>query len=361
MGWISVLFAVSVLQAAPQPTVPRDEAPRVLVVTYSDGRIAEQILRARGGFWTHLFPRQPNPSKYGDLDLAALQIDFTADTVVNVKVSLKYGTPHQKTIQVATANVGTEAVRITDLERYGVDPIVLTIETAPPVALVRPTVASASPLLDVSVELTRNDIPVYAFTIRNRSSRAVMAAQYVMFRNGAKVGTGRRKTNEGNPMIDPGDEDRWTSHLSSGKNSGFDHFEVTSVLWDDGSVEGDPELKQSEDALSIGHAQQLRQVLVILKDAVARGNSTEDPMTVTQLRAAFEGLLITIDLTDPAARPAVLAHGHSIQIGRQQIKDAVLRDLDAFAAKPAAQSFVQVWVAEARARYSGWLSRTQRR
>ena len=73
-----------------------------------------------------------------------------------VTVSLKYGSPHQKTVQVATVRLGAEPVRVDDLERYGVDPIVLSLDEFSPVPLVQPTVTSASPMLDVTVDLVRH-------------------------------------------------------------------------------------------------------------------------------------------------------------------------------------------------------------
>ncbi len=99
---------------------PRDAtAQRRLVVTYSDGKTSTQLLRPKGGFWIPKFPRQANPPLHDGLPLAALQVDFETGRELVVTVSLKYGTPHQKTVPLTTVRLGTEPVRVNDLERYG--------------------------------------------------------------------------------------------------------------------------------------------------------------------------------------------------------------------------------------------------
>ncbi len=213
-------------------------------------------------------------------------------------MSLKYGTPHQKTVQVATIRLGTDPVRVSDLEKYGVDPIVLSLDDYSPAPLVQPTVTSASPLLDVTVDLMRHDVPAYKVTFRNRAARAVMAVSFRMFRGEKEVLSGRRKTNRSTPIVDAAGEYTFLLQIGTGETPGFDRFDVKSVLWDDGSVEGDPELKTSEQELTFGHAQQLRLVLAILQDAAPAHDSSVEPKSLGQVRAAIQALPIAVDAAD---------------------------------------------------------------
>ena len=208
MHWLIATLLIVLIQDGPaRAPVPREgAAPRRLVVTYSDGRTSPHLLRPRGGSWTPKFPRQANPPPYEGLPLNALQVDFEVDRDIVITVSLKYGSPHQKTVQVATVRLGTDPVRVSDLERYGVDPIVLSLDDYSPAPLVQPTVTSASPLLDVTVDLMRHDVPIYKVTFRNRAARAVMAVSFKMFRGEKEVGSGRRKTNRSTPIVDAAGE-----------------------------------------------------------------------------------------------------------------------------------------------------------
>jgi hypothetical protein len=362
MGWLGVALVTTSLLQAPQhapPAPSADGVTQMLVVTYSDGRTSEQLLRPGGLFWTPFFPRKADAPRHDGLALAALQLQFRAAADVRVRVSLKYGTPHQKTVAVAEAVIGAEPVRIADLEAYGVDPIIVSVESFSPAPLVQPVASSASPLLDASVDLITSDVPLYKFTLRNRSNRAVMAVQFVMHKDGKQIASGRRKTNRQTPIVEAAGEYTWTQPVGAGATRGFDRFEVSAVLWDDGSVEGDAKVKASEDAVAVGMAQQLRRVLALLKDASQ--SDVEKPWSAAQLRAAVERLPIEIDTSDPAqAAAAASGQMRAVMQGQQILKDAVLEDLSELgptkqSSDPAA---MRPWIAAATVRYSSWLGRT---
>jgi hypothetical protein len=358
MGWVSVAgLAIAVLNGAQQPQAPRDEAARILVVAYSDGRTSEQLLRPNGGFWTPYFPRKADAPGRDGLALAALQLDFRAGADVRIRVSLKYGSPHQKTVPVAEAVIGAEPVRIAELEAYGVDPIEISVEAFSPAPLVQPIAASASPLLDVSADLVKSDVPIYRFTLRNRSNRSVMAVQYLMFRDGKQIGGGRRKTNRQTPVIAPAGEHTWTAPLGAGAARGFDRFEVSGILWEDGTVEGDPLLKASEDALAAGMARQLLRVLGLLSEAAPSGDAQGTRWSMAQLREAIERLPIDVSPDDPPLSRDLAPS--SVKMGYQLAKTAVLEELSELAPGGRADdpSATRAWISAARGRYSAWIGR----
>ena len=291
-------------------------------------------------------------------------MDFEVDRDVVVTVSLKYGSPHQKTVQVATVRLGADPVRVSDLERYGVDPIVLSLDDYSPAPLVQPTVTSASPLLDVTVDLMRHDVPVYKITFRNRAAHAIMAVSFRMFRGEKEVLSGRRKTNRSTPIVDAAGEYTFTLQVGTGETPGFDRFDVKSVLWDDGSVEGDPELRTNEQELTFGHALQLRLVLAILRDAAPANDSSVEPKSLGQVRAAIETLPISADAADETfATDGISQDALSVKIGKQQVKEAVLQDLDDYVRAHGGhtQASARPWISVAQPRYAAWLARTGRR
>jgi hypothetical protein len=252
-------------------------------------------------------------------------------------------------------------VTVTELERFGVDPIVVSLDAFPPPLLVQPVASSVSPLLDVGVELTRNDLPIYRVTFRNRSQRAVMAFAYHTYRGDVRTTSGWRRTHRTTPIIEAGGEYSATVTAGSGETPGFDRFEVSAVLWDDGTIEGEQTLKADEQALTIGYAQQLRRVLVVLDDAVPASGSTTESKNLVQVRAALAALPIAMDESDVARQQHL--DELTIKNGQVQVKNAVLQDLDVYVRAHAgsAQSSARAWVDEARPRYSAWLRRAASR
>jgi hypothetical protein len=184
-GILALVLVLATQAQAGQPSPPSQQdfsqvrdanAPRRLVVTYSDGRSVPRLLTTRGRTWGYKFPRQPDPPTHEGLPLVALGIDHVVERDVIVTVSLQYGTPESRIVQVAKVRLtGAQPVRVTELEAFGVDPIVFSLEAFPPPLLVHPVTSSASPLLDVSVELTRPDLPIYRVTFRNRAQPSARA------------------------------------------------------------------------------------------------------------------------------------------------------------------------------------------
>ena len=203
---VAAVLVLSMAQEAPSKAAPPREPGKAqtLIVTQSDGRTHMRLLTSRGESWLPSFPRQKNPPAQDGLPLAALKIDqaVEGDAAV-VTVSLLYGVPRQCTVHVRTVRVtGTEPVHVNELSAFGVDPITLSLGVLPPGHFVQPSVSSASPLLDASVDLAVDDQPIYRITFRNQSTRSVRAVAFRMYRDGTEIGSGRRKTNRNTPIVE---------------------------------------------------------------------------------------------------------------------------------------------------------------
>ena len=350
-------------QAPASNQQPRDggrTGPRRLTVTYSDGTSKTRLLTPRGGSWTPSFPHRPDAPAQDGLPLTALEVNHVVDgDLVTVTVALKYGVPQQRTVPVATIRMkGDEPVTVSDLSRFGVDPIVLSIDDFPPPVLVNPTSTSISSLIDVTAELARNDLPLYRVTVRNKGTRAVMALSIEMQRGADTVGTSQWRTNRSEALIAPGAEYVKALQVGTGPTPGFDRFAVTGVVWDDGSAEGKEALTRSQDGLSLGYAQQLRRVLSVLQEAPTTEGSV-DVRTFAQIRSAIAALPVAIDHDDPLAPSQQLPPAIAVLGGQQQVKQAVLDDLDGYLkATGHAAKAPQEWLSGARATYSAWLRRT---
>jgi len=182
-------------------------------------------------------------------------------------VSLAYGQPAQRTVHVATVGLNDhQRVLVRELIAFGVDPITLAVESAAPTVIVVPKTTSVSPMLEVDVDLSSNDLSLYQITLQNRSTMAIAAIAFRARRGDTNVLSGTRRTKRGLPTLEPGGRQQFTTQAARIDGpQGFDRFEVTGVLWEDGTLEGDPSLKTTEQALTIGETYQLRRVLALLR------------------------------------------------------------------------------------------------
>lgn len=365
-----VLSGYGSMAAAQSSTPAPAQTLRSLTLTFSDGRALPHMLRARGGSWTPLFPRRPDAPPYRGLPLAALKIDHTtADGTTRVVVSLLYGHPHQEEVLVASVHVtGDAPVTIAELSAHGVDPITLGIEEMAADLLVIPAVTSPSSALEVVVEPASDGGPVYHVSVHNTSERKVMAVGFRAHAAGRGPISSRRKNLDWLPLIEPGGTLRFEFTAPLGKSesgvfapSAIEHFDVTGVLWDDGVVEGDPDLAASELALAVGQARLLRQALVVLQAQPAS-------RTLKALRSDLQALPIRIDARDARDLQRSIPHVSAsdvsqmqslVELGSQQAKNALLAHIDeALRGVPADEDPpAAAWTREALPRYTAWLSR----
>jgi hypothetical protein len=199
------------------------------------------------------------------------------------------------------------------------------------------TVTSASKSLDVRVEpLAPEAIQI---RVTNHSARAVLALDFSAFRAGERIVTDRRRAARNEALVLPHDE--YVFDLPGT----FDRFIVTSVLWDDGHVDGDPGLSADERVLDLGKAGQIRRVLKLLRDY----RDLSGRQTFDELRGRMAALPVTSDV--PAAKGA--------HVGMQLVKEAVLQDLAAFErAQPSPNTEAwRGWLDQTTGAYEDWLAR----
>src|SRR5262245_4363550 len=104
MRCLPVLLAVTLAQT-PAPSSP-PATQRSITIRYSDGTFTPQLVRERGGMWTPKFPKRSDAAKVDGLALSALQVAHRLDgSSVIVDVSLIYGSPHQRTVPIATVRL----------------------------------------------------------------------------------------------------------------------------------------------------------------------------------------------------------------------------------------------------------------
>lgn len=344
-----------------QATTSETAAPRTLTVTYSDGRASPRILTPRGASWSPFFPHRPDAPTHEGLAVSGLKVEHSVESdAVVVTVSLAYGQPPKHTIMVTTIRLqDRQPVEVRELTAFGVDPITLVLEPAVPTFVVVPTTTSVSAMLDVNVDLLSSDLPLYEVTFQNRSTVAIAAIAYHAYRGETSVLSGTRTHNRSFPILEAGARLHFTTQAArSSGPQGFDRFEVTGVLWWDGTLEGDASLKASQQALAIGRAYQLRRVLAVLRE--------NNKASVAEIRFALEKLPVKLLASDMNALSAPDDGGLSLRLveaGQSYVRTAVLDDLKDYMQSQSADANVPaaVWVEDALSRYSSWLGRLTRR
>ena len=366
---IGVNARVGVAQA---PAVPAPGELRALSVRYADGRTTNRVLSPTGrASWTPAFPRLAGVDTSRDgLALRALQFEEAPDPPnVVVTLALLYGSPHQKRVQVASVRLTDDRpVRISELEAYGVKPVTLSLVSLPAPQLHIPSVTSPSSELAFDAFVRSEDVPGYRVVITNGSTRAVMGFRFEAFRGQTKSVSGAPRGSGHVPLIAPGGtyELRISAAVAGNRGASpqawlpLDRIEITSVMWSDGVVEGDPQAAAREQVLAAGTARQLARIVDLLRTAAAVPAS----QPLDALRASIAALPVAIDqATAEEARAAlgrpelldVASVRSTMQSGMQNAKNAVLNDLEQFARSgPAAYSD---WLRAMVVKFDAWRQR----
>jgi hypothetical protein len=200
-------------------------------------------------------------------------------------------------------------------------------------------ISSSSGSLDVHVETPAAATVKVRIVLANRSQRGVLAVELAAFRGTEQIISERRRSPRNEPLV------RGESEYAFEVAATFDRLVVSSVLWDDGSVEGDPGLLADERVLDIGKAAQIRRVMKLLREYQDPG----ERQTVVDLRARLGSLAVVPD--QPFLRGTV--------IGMQAVKAAALEDLLAFEhAQPSPNASAwRTWLDQTISTYEDWLAR----
>jgi hypothetical protein len=346
----STTLAAFVLAALVQP-LPIGAQPstadtsRGLRIRYADGRTMTSPVRRSGGMWTPLFPRIPgvDTSRNG-LALSTLDVKHTvdgADVVLNV--SLSYGGPTKNLTPVAIARLSPDApVQIDELRAYGVEPILVSLVPIPSAAAYAPAAVSASPQVFVRAEPVGPNPSAYRIVVSNDGALPLMWFQFKAYRGERVALVGRPRGKRNAPLVLPGAAHSFEVATSAGGGAGspdgpepwpaLDRIDVTSLMWQDGVVEGDGGPAAEQIWLDQRRAEHLERVTRRLRAPL--------PRSIEQLRQQLEGIVA------PDAET-------------RQVRDATLEALDGFRASgatPDAPAF-GAWLDRISRDYEEWLAR----
>jgi hypothetical protein len=342
----AVLSAVLALPPSSfaQAPPPKTDTTRGLSVQYADGRISTGPVRRTGGMWTSTFPTiaGADTSRNG-VPLTTLDVKHViegADVVATV--SLYYGGPGQNGVTVATVRLSQDQpVAVNELRAFGVEPITLSLVAIAPTSAYAPEVISVSPLLSARAEAVGDNVSAYRVLVTNRSTQPVMWMQFKAYRGNSLATLVRPRGKRNLPLILPNTE--YSFHITT--NTGgldaadrsetwraLDRIELTSLMWQDGVVEGDPASATDQRMVDLRRARQLEALLAALRGAAR--------VSIADLRAQIAG-------------------GMGSDLETRRGRDAMLADLDRFAAAQMSSQApdFRAWLGRTIPEYEEWLAR----
>jgi hypothetical protein len=356
-----------------------DVLPVALVITYADGRTVSTVMGTRTArSWTPMFPRVPGwrPPR-NSLPVAAINYVSTREADdVRVVVSVRFGQPHQREEQVAEVLVRSGApVHVEALTRFGIEPIRLSLAPVGALALHPPVVENRTTGLTIDgVELVAEVPPRYRVTVRNRSSKGARSYAMATFRLGRPALSGRQADPRARLIVGPGATHSFDIPLSGAAGAvavdgpvspePLDTIALTSVLWDDGTSEGDAKPAVQARIGDLGRLAQLRRVIAALERAEV--SAARNPETSTrELRREIEALPIEPN-AEMSAQLRELVSGAPgddyqgdaiLRVGMQRIKDLVLEDLATLDGD--GKGTLTQWLARTLAEYREWRARLE--
>jgi hypothetical protein len=244
---------------------------------------------------------------------------------------------------VDTVRLSAQApVQIDALRRHGGEPIRVSLVAIPASASYAPSVTSASPRLFVRAEPVGSNASAYRVLLTNDGAVPLMWLQYKAYRGDRVAIVGWPKGRRSHPLVLPGADYAFEFTTSGGavepqegdeRWTAVDRIEITSVIWQDGTVEGDPQPAAMQRRSDQRRAAQIAAVLQILR-------STPSSAALVRLR---QQISTSLD-ADLEARRA---------------RDSLLTALDAFIHKRTSPDApdVRAWRARVSDDLTQWLAR----
>jgi len=359
------MAAQTTVQPAPehQATVPTTVA---LVETWPDGRTNYELTNARRAvMWTPFFPRVKGYAPPdGVQPVYAVQLArILAGADIKVDVSVLLGSAEPPGVPVASVVVSSGShVVVNELTKFGVQPVTLSMAAVAPMTPYLPTVVSASPRLEIAkIEVLDAPYPGYRITLRNLGSKGVSNVSVQSYRGMDKALSGLKRTDDGRPLMAPGESYTFDLNLTAGRPNGIvpsgtwtptpiDVIEFPSVRWDDGTYEGVPPFPQVDARIESesGRRLQLRRVIEALRAAVTDSGTGAELLVAARTR---------IDAL-PDAEPDQL---EAAKMAMHTTKAVVSADLARFTRQRLESGHSQIdereWLIAMLKRYEGWLTR----
>jgi hypothetical protein len=385
----ALLFSPSVAGQQQQPRL--EQPPLALEVSYEGSRpfyfqVAPTGSKFGGGWFSHFGHIANWRPPANSLPVTAVRVlPVVEGDAVRVKVSVMFGEYHDKEKAVADYLVHVdEKLTTPELAGFGVTPLsVMLVKTTKPLLAALPSINNKT----TSVETIRLEqaytttFPSFVVTLKNLAPKSVLAIHI----DTATTNNHHFLTTLGKPLggalIPPGglyDFHASTPTAGDMTEGGFSPdspstVTIDTVIFDDGSYEGDAEHAAKFLTVEGGRWLQLRRIAALL-DAASRAPSVD----LRSLKTQVSDLTDTPNTEELSLIPAKYVFPDGIvkfdaafefKLGAHRVKQMLLDELKAFerrhpqqaatsdaAPEQGALSPSRAWVATASVKYSRWFS-----
>jgi hypothetical protein len=292
---------------------------------------------------------------------------------VRVKVSVLLGQYHDKEKTVATYLMReNETISTQELSGFGAVPFNIKVVKLKPWSGVPPAITNKSRSLEVvSVEGQATLFPAFKVTVKNTSSKNVIALDInVSVPKGGPL-LSRPQAVEGKSLIDPGALYDFFARSGDGGEMAREGYEpqpptgivINSVMFADGTYEGELGPALDQFAIVAGNSAQLPRVLGLL-DAALEADGSGVRNLRTQISAlpddieatAMEGALARYPLLAQAPGPKTVA---MFKHGVHRVKQLLVEDIKTFEKNhaQASREEARAWLEVTRQKYADWLAK----
>ena len=303
---LGVLIPSAVSQTPKNDSSP--PAPYVLEIMYFKGRpLAYQ--RIESWAWYSLFERIPDwkPTAETPLARAVKFYSSLGDGAVKVRVTVLEGKQLENEYPVAEYTVPENTrIVVKELTKFGILPFELAVVRAPSTVSELPRVVNRTKSIEVSVEPKDSNLPAFKTVLFNRSSKAVSYLYLETTINGERHLSMWPHNSEGVVLIEPGEEFEQTVRYplknitsSTGETPEARSnlvLTVMSVVFADGTYEGDPFSAAQFRGSQLGEKIALSRILNVLR---AKYDSTDDlAETISNLNISLDDAVFGKLLTE---------------------------------------------------------------
>lgn len=256
-----------------------------LEVTFIKGRppayltVGDSLATAHWA-WYAAFGRVPNFQNSAERPLiqAVKFIPFVEDGAIKVRVKVMSGEKsfdREETIALYTMREG-ERVSVKELTNYGVVPFEISIVRVTPTVSVLPAIENRTKSLQVTaVEPNFSNLPTYKLSVLNNSSKAVSAFTYETVENNRRRTSGIPEGEHDENFIEPGAtftrvmpiplEYKQPADGEVPKPASGQTIVISSVIFTDGSYEGDAAQAARYRSYIVGRKVQIKQIIQLLE------------------------------------------------------------------------------------------------